>query len=127
MTDTSQPFVYAPAPLQRYFEAFNSGQFQTAATLFSPQGELCPPFESAIVGPEQIADYLQREAKEMQALPQLWEPEQPEQPHTVRGTVQTTVFKVNVAWLFWLNAEGQIDRLQIRLLAALQELLNLRQ
>lgn len=126
MTDPSQPLSRAPESIQRYFEVFNSGQFQTAAALFTPTGELCPPFESAIVGPELIAAYLQQEAGEMQALPQLWEPEQSEQPHTVRGTVQTAVFRVNVAWLFWLNAEGQIDRLQIRLLAALRELLNLR-
>jgi hypothetical protein len=44
-------------PVLRYFETFNSGNFAATAALFTSQGALYPPFESAIVGRDAIASY----------------------------------------------------------------------
>ena len=45
---------------------------------------------------------------------------------TVRGRVKALVFTVNTAWIFDLNDRDEIQSVQIKLLASLQELLGLR-
>lgn len=112
----------------RYFETFNSGDFQQTAALFAENGEMRPPFESAIVGQEAIAAFLEAEAKGMQANPRegIVEPLEDDKLQVqVSGKVQTPMFGVNVSWIFIL-AQGEILFTTIKLLASPQELLNLR-
>jgi hypothetical protein len=119
-----------------YFKALNAGDYATTASLFAANGVLLPPFESAIVGPAAILQYLNREAKGMMALPQSEvqsevqsESQQPETESIslqVLGQVQTSLFSVNVSWQFGLNAEAQVVRLKIKLLATLKDLLHLK-
>ncbi|HEY9639332.1 MAG TPA: nuclear transport factor 2 family protein [Coleofasciculaceae cyanobacterium] len=115
--------------LLQYFETLNAGDFQTTASLFAPEGILYPPFEVAIVGREAIAAYLEKEAKGITALPQEKPTQVTESDDTeirVVGKVQTSLFTVNVAWHFVLNPETEIVAVRVRLLAALEELLNLK-
>ena len=114
----------------RYFESLNAGDMATAASLFMADGELHPPFESAIVGREAIQSYLSAEAKAMTLTPHhvtLIASDQNWIQLKVTGTVQTPLFGVNVAWLFVLTTDGDIACTQVKLLASLQELLRLNQ
>lgn len=114
--------------VRRYFETFNTGNFQETAALFSPDGEMRPPFESAIVGREAIANFLEAEAKGMQANPRegIIDPlEGNKRQVQVSGKVQTPMFGVNVSWIFILSEE-EITYTTIKLLASPQELLSLR-
>lgn len=113
----------------RYFETLNAGDFEATASLFAPQGELHPPFESAIVGPEAIASYLKAEAQGMKLYPRQGVAETLEDNHIqiqIKGKVQTPLFSVNVAWQFILNPQREISSVQVKLLASPQELLSLR-
>lgn len=115
--------------LLRYFETLNAGEFLATANLFAAEGVMHPPFESAIVGPEAIAAYLEQEAKGIQAQPTEQKVEvlgETEKQVEIRGKVKTSVFKVNVAWLFILDNQEQIVSVTIKLLASPQELLKLR-
>lgn len=117
------------ATVERYFLTFNEGNFDETATLFAESGELRPPFEDPIVGPEAIRDYLKQEAEGMQAYPKEIEVELKADDRrriTVRGQVTAIVFKVNCAWIFELDAAGAIAHVRVKLLASMQELLNLR-
>jgi hypothetical protein len=113
----------------RYFETLNAGDFETTAALFALDGALHAPFESAIVGPEKIATYLQQEAQGMkleprQGIAQTLDNEQLQVQ--VTGKVQTSWCGVNVSWLFVLSQEREILAATVKLLASPQELLNLR-
>ena len=113
----------------RYFETLNAGDFEATASLFASQGELHPPFESPIVGPEAIASYLKAEAQGMKLNPRQGIAETLEDNHTqiqIKGKVQTPLFSVNVAWQFILNPQREILSVQVKLLASPQELLSLR-
>lgn len=117
------------ATLQRYFETINAGSFQETAALFADDGVLFPPFEDGIVGPSAIATYLETEAIGMQleprqAIEQLLEDGNTQ--YKVGGKVQTSLFGVNVAWLFIVNPANEIVSVRIKLLAALEELLTLK-
>ncbi|MDB9526224.1 nuclear transport factor 2 family protein [Oscillatoria sp. CS-180] len=114
--------------IERYFQTFNNGDFEATAALFSETGQMKPPFEELIEGTEAISAYLHREAEGMQAYPQEVAGEQADDRSqiTVIGQVKALVFKVNTAWIFKINATGQIDFVRIKLLASLQELLPLR-
>ncbi|MFB2935412.1 ketosteroid isomerase family protein [Aerosakkonemataceae cyanobacterium BLCC-F154] len=112
-----------------YFQTLNAGDFSATAALFAADGELNPPFESAVVGPEAIATYLKQEATGMQLLPTQGTAEEMEDGYTqiqVKGRVKTPLFSVNVGWIFVLNAEQEIAAATIKLLASPQELLSLR-
>jgi Nuclear transport factor 2 (NTF2) domain len=113
----------------RYFETFNAQDFQTTASLFAPDGALCPPFETAVVGSAAIAGYLEKEAKGMKALPHQ-ETAQPLENGNVEcrvtGKVLTSLFSVNVAWKFVIDPQSKILTVQVKLLAALEELLKLK-
>jgi hypothetical protein len=45
----------------------------------------------------------------------------------VKGQVKMALFSVNIGWLFTLNLQGQIEQVQVKLLATLAEMLNLQQ
>jgi hypothetical protein len=121
------------AVIQRYFETFNAGNFPATAALFATEGAMHPPFESAVVGQDAIAAYLDREAKGMQIearqLVQGFVQELAETDETavnVAGKVQTPLFGVNVRWTFSLNDRLEILSVRIKLLAALEDLLKLK-
>ncbi|MGB7087326.1 MAG: ketosteroid isomerase family protein [Phormidesmis sp.] len=115
--------------VEQYFERFNQKQFNQVAVLFDDEGQLCPPFDSPLVGPEKISAYLRRAAKNMTAHPQEWQPQPLETAQwqiNVSGKVETSVFKVNVGWQFIVTPTGKIEQASIKLLASPKELLNLR-
>jgi hypothetical protein len=129
-TDTLAIAGVTEPNILRYFESFNSGEFQATADLFAGDGTLYPPFESPITGREAIAAYLQAEAKGMKLSPQEGISETLETGETefrVTGKVQTPLFGVNVTWRFVVDSESEIVAARIKLLAALEELLTLKQ
>ena len=112
-----------------YFATINREEFELTAALFTPEGKLLAPFEKPIIGQEAIALYLTKEAKGMKLLPLQGTSEPAEDNSTliiVTGKVQTSLFKVNVAWHFNFNQQ-KITTAQIKLLASPQELLGLKQ
>ncbi|MBF2026201.1 MAG: nuclear transport factor 2 family protein [Oscillatoriales cyanobacterium C42_A2020_001] len=123
VADFAQPVVL------QYFDSLNAGDFEATSRLFAVDGALQPPFENAVVGPEAIADYLKREARGF-----LLEPTQAVSTVLddgcteveVVGKVQTPWFSVNVRWTFILSPTQQIFIAKINLLAALQDLLHLK-
>jgi ketosteroid isomerase-like protein len=126
----AQSTPLAPATLEavidQYFEGFNQENYGEVAALFCDRGLLLPPFEAEIIGPQAIAHYLQQEAQGMRAIPlerQVELLDQGDHQVTVKGRVKTTLFTVNVQWLFLLDPTGAIQRAEIKLLASLQELL----
>jgi Nuclear transport factor 2 (NTF2) domain len=136
MTVTTQPIltysttrgVKEPVIL-RYFETFNAGNFEATADLFDAEGVLNAPFEDPIVGQSAIEAYLKTEARGMQLDPQQSNHQTLENSKLeiqVTGRVQTSVFTVNVGWLFLLNSPQKILAVTVKLLASPQELLNLR-
>jgi Nuclear transport factor 2 (NTF2) domain len=136
MTVTTQPIltysttrgVKEPVIL-RYFETFNAGNFEATADLFDAEGVLNAPFEDPIVGQSAIEAYLKAEARGMQLDPQQSNRQTLENSQLeiqVTGRVQTSVFTVNVGWLFLLNSPQKILAVTVKLLASPQELLNLR-
>lgn len=115
--------------VSRYFQTMNAADYEGTAALFAPTGAMHPPFEEPIEGKEAIATYLKAEAKGMQVFPREGIAETLEEDQIqvqVKGKVQTSLFGVNVAWIFTLNPEREILYAQIKLLASPQELLNLR-
>ncbi|MGF1516359.1 MAG: ketosteroid isomerase family protein [Nodosilinea sp.] len=119
----------AIAPVvERYFASFNAADYRTVANLFEADGVLLAPFEDPIVGSEAIYKYLQTEAIAMQATPVEVEttPGENGSPQVVvKGRVKTRLFTVNVRWTFGLTAANSIQSAEIRLLASLQELVQL--
>lgn len=118
----------AKQQVSAYFTALNAGDFSASAELFAEDGQLLPPFESAIVGRAAIAEYLKAEAKGMQAVVQSVDAQPlPEMTHLqVVGQVQAPLFVVNVGWRFVVNERSEIVSLKIKLLAALKDLLHLK-
>ncbi|MCU0543344.1 MAG: ketosteroid isomerase family protein [Oscillatoriaceae cyanobacterium Prado104] len=115
--------------IRRYFETFNTGDFEAVADLFDTAGVLNAPFEDPIIGKSAIEAYLKAEARGMQLEPQQSNRRTLEDIQLeiqVSGQVKTSVFKVNVGWLFVLNSQLKILAVTVKLLASPQELLNLR-
>ena len=115
--------------ISHYFEGLNAGDFEATSQLFAVDGALQPPFEDAVIGPTAIADYLEREAKGFLLQPQQTVSKPLEDGDTeveVVGKVQTPWFAVNVRWTFILSSTQQILIAKINLLAALQDLLHLK-
>lgn len=111
-----------------YFGTLNAGDFQACSALFAADGVMYPPFETGIVG-EAIANYLQQEAQGMKLEPREGITKSLENDCLevqVAGKVQTSLFGVNVSWLFVLNQQREIFTAKIKLLASPQELINLR-
>jgi hypothetical protein len=112
-----------------YFETLNAGEFEKTAALFAEDGVMHPPFESSIVGPEAIAAYLNKEAKNLKAYPTQGIVDTLENGQIqvqVTGKAQTSWCGVNVLWLFILNQQQQIIYTKVKLLASPQELLALK-
>jgi len=127
-TDLTIEGIDEPVVL-RYFETINAGEYETTAALFGDTGTMQPPFEQPIEGKEAIANYLEAEAKGMQLSPKEGIAESLDNDQTqiqVTGKVQTSLFGVNVSWIFLLSAEREILHTRIKLLASPQELLSLR-
>ncbi|MGB5770639.1 MAG: ketosteroid isomerase family protein [Crocosphaera sp.] len=115
--------------IQSYFETLNAGDCKQTASLFALDGTLYPPFESPVVGQDAIATYLQTEATGMKLHPREGTVETLEKDHIgvkVMGKVQTSLFRVNVAWTFVLNGVKEIISVEVKLLASLNELVNLK-
>ena len=114
--------------LERYFASFNAADYRAVAALFEADGVLLAPFEAPIVGREAIYTYLQAEAIAMQAAPVEVETALGENgchQVVVKGRVKTRLFTVNVRWTFELTAANTIQSAEIRLLASLQELVQI--
>jgi len=108
-----------------YFSTLNGGFYRTTASLFAEKGMLKPPFDNGIVGQENILNYLEKEAKGMRLIPG-YTVKTPDGCQ-VTGTVQTALFSVNVMWSFAINSTGEIDSVEIKLLAKLEDLLSIKQ
>ncbi len=129
LTLAAQTLLQSETAIATYFQTFNQGEFAATAQLFAAQGQLVPPFEEPIVGVEAIRTYLEREADGMQAQPKSLEIETLENDRrriVVRGSVKAIVFNVNAAWIFDLTPQAEIERVEVKLLASLQDLLTLR-
>jgi hypothetical protein len=109
-----------------YFSGLNSGEFAATAELFAQSGRLEPPFENSIEGKDAIAKYLATEARGMIFCPEsgilLLKDRNLAQYH-VQGKVKTNYFTINVSWLMQLNNDKEILLVEVKLLAALEELL----
>ncbi len=111
-----------------YFQTLNAGDFDATANLFANDGVMHPPFESGIIGPEAIANYLNKEALGIKAYPQQGISETVEEDliqFQVTGKAQTSWCGVNVLWQFVLNPQREILYTKIKLLASPQELLKM--
>lgn len=116
-----------PGSVRRYFETVNAGEFEQTAALFAEDGQLVPPFDQPIVGRGAIAQFLKDEATGMEFTPLRYETDPDHlEGHLVRGKVKTSLFTVNVAWNFSLSQTHEITRVEIKLLATLNELLKLK-
>jgi hypothetical protein len=116
--------------LDQYFQGFNAEDYDTVAFLFDAEGVLRPPFEEGILGPEAIREYLVNEAKGMRATPleaKVTALEGGQRQIVVKGRVKAMVFMVNVRWTFILNPDDAILDAHIKLLASLQELMQINQ
>jgi hypothetical protein len=123
IADIREPSVW------RYFTSMNAGDFETTVALFHRDGVLNPPFEEPITGREAIAIYLQVEAEGMQLYPREGVSHKLEDGKTeifLTGKVDTPLFGVNVSWQFFLDSQGEITSVTVKLLAEPQELLMLR-
>jgi hypothetical protein len=113
----------------RYFQSLNAGEFDATASFFANDGVMHPPFESGIVGPEAIANYLKKEAVDIKVYPRQGISETLEEgviQFQVTGKAQTSWCGVNVLWQFVLNQQQEILYTKIKLLASPQELLKMR-
>jgi hypothetical protein len=112
--------------VEAYFSRLNSNETASTADLFAEQGCLKPPFEAPIEGREAIAAYLAKEARGMRFCPEsgtlLLRDNNLTQYH-IHGKVQTNYFTINVSWLMQLNTDNEIVLVEVKLLAALEELL----
>lgn len=115
--------------IAQYFETLNAGAFETTASLFAEDGEMRPPFDDPLVGPEAIAQYLEAEARGMLLQPIKGTStilDNGDVEFNVVGKVQTPLFGVHVAWYFVLNSAAKILAVRVKLLASLEELLKLK-
>jgi hypothetical protein len=114
------------AAIAAYFSRLNNGEFLPTAELFSERGCLKPPFETPIEGREAIAEYLAKEARGMRFCPEsgiLLSGDNDLIEYHIQGKVQTNYFTINVSWLMQLNMDTEIVLVEVKLLAALEELL----
>jgi hypothetical protein len=111
--------------VKTYFQTLNAQDFEATADLFAQEGELHPPLEEPVVSPSAIAHYLATEAVGMTLVPQkgtIAREDQGEYDIRVQGYVKTSLFTVNVAWQFLINADNQLQVLVVKLLASWEEL-----
>jgi hypothetical protein len=112
--------------ISAYFRTLNRGESADTAALFADIGCLNPPFENPIEGRKSIANYLEKEARGMIFCPEsgaiLIKDDEIIQ-YQIQGQVKTNYFTINVSWLFQLNGDREILLVEVKLLAALDELL----
>lgn len=128
LTEKVATSIQTEPTVAAYFAAFNQGDFDTVVSLFAETGRLKAPFEEMIVGPEAIRAYLEQEAAGMEAkLTELvtLPLESGQRQVIVQGSVKAIVFNVKVAWTFCLNAANQLEEVQVKLLASLEDLVHL--
>lgn len=130
-TVAPQPDLVEPIRqvVEQYFDTLNRQNFQATAALFAEDGVLYPPFEAGVVGPVAIAHYLASEAIGIELCPHhaIIEPlEDGNFQVRVTGKVQMPLFGVNVSWNFVVSPQLQLCAVGIRLLAALEDLLRLK-
>lgn len=131
MSSTVQelPQLQTEPVIQAYFTTFNQGDFAATTSLFAAEAEMHAPFEAPLVGQSAIQAYLEQEASSMEANPEevtcVALPDGLRQV-CVKGTAKALVFNVNVRWTFLLNHQDEIEQVEIKLLASLQELVTLR-
>ena len=112
-----------------YFIRLNNGEFLAATELFAEQGCLKPPFEKIVQGRNAIAQYLEKEAQGIKLCPEYGEILTSDSlltQYQILGKVQTNYFTVNVSWLIQLNIAKEIMAVEVKLLASLTDLLNLK-
>ncbi|MEO0649029.1 MAG: ketosteroid isomerase family protein [Cyanobacteria bacterium J06650_10] len=132
--------------VEQYFDSFNRGDFAQTASLFASTGQLTPPFEGSVTGPDAIFSYLQKKAENMEAMPDQWTlyradyGQGDEKPYAqisgqwlveVAGKVKAIVFQVNVVWQFIVTQDvmtqhSEIESAKIKLVASPKELFSLR-
>lgn len=112
--------------VQQYFETFNAAQFEATAGLFAIDAIMHAPFKTEVAGRDAIAQYLQTEAKGMQATPQDVVIQDDQTQIQVTGYAKYAGFKVNIVWTFHLNPAQEITDVYIKLVASAQELLKMR-
>jgi hypothetical protein len=109
-----------------YFSHLNHGEFIATANLFAEIGCLNPPFEEPIEGRSAIAKYLEKEATGMIFCPEsgsiLIQDDRIAQ-YQIQGKVKTNYFTINVSWLIQIGTDREIILVEVKLLAALAELL----
>ena len=112
--------------IDAYFNSLNREDFKATAELFAERGCLKPPFEETIEGRAAISEYLEKEARGMKFCPEtgaiLLRDEVITHYH-IQGYVKTNYFTIAVSWLIQLNLDNEIMLVEVKLLAALQELL----
>jgi hypothetical protein len=112
--------------VEAYFIRLNSGEVTATAELFAERGYLKPPFEELIEGRQAIATYLEKEARGMRFCPEsgvLLIKDDRLTQYQIQGKVQTNYFTINVSWLMQLNKDDELVLVEVKLLAALEELL----
>ncbi|MGB3308660.1 MAG: nuclear transport factor 2 family protein [Nodosilinea sp.] len=128
MADATLDLAAVSPAVDRYFAGFNAEDYRAVAALFEADGVLLAPFEEPIVGPEAIYVYLQAEAINMRATPVEVETT-PNADDTrqvvVKGRVKTLLFTVNVRWTFVIGPDDTLQSTEIKLLASLQELMQI--
>jgi ketosteroid isomerase-like protein len=120
---TDQP----SALLQRltsYFDAVNTQQTSSAASLFCEEGVLVAPLGIQMRGRAAIATYLADQCEGMALYPEQVSLIN-SSTISVLGRVKYSTFAVQVEWKFHM-AGTAIAVLQVRLLASLQQLAHLR-
>lgn len=128
VADATLDLAAISAAVDRYFAGFNAEDYRAVAAVFEADGVLLAPFEEPIVGPEAIYVYLQAEAANMRAIPVEVEatpgPDDTQQV-VVKGRVKTSLFSVSVRWTFVLTPDDALQSAEIKLLASLQELMQI--
>ena len=115
-----------------YMNYLGANDFDALIELFALDGALQPPFQSPVVGKENLLKFFQEEGQDLKLMPKrgISEPAEEEGYTQIRvtGQVRTSWFSagvwINVAWKFLLNSENKISSVAVDLLASPQELLN---
>ncbi|MEO1558621.1 MAG: ketosteroid isomerase family protein [Cyanobacteria bacterium J06632_19] len=104
--------------IQQYFQSLNAGDYDKTASLFTENGVMNPPFESGITGRDAILNYLNKEAVDIKAYPEIEAQSRViENNHSqilVVGRVETPWFAVNASWQFAIDENLQILNVKIK-------------